>query len=88
MSTKAQRMIAVTSRVELPVAVAVRVGGRYNDLLEVASCPLCSKRHMHGGGPRGSPAGTYNGPRLAHCLEARYREESYYVLERSAEAVA
>lgn len=75
-------------RQQLPIADAVRVRGRYGDLLELVACPFCEKRHIHGAGNHGSPAGSFDGGRVPHCSDRRKWDRQYYVRESAAREVA
>ena len=51
-------------------------------------CEHCRKRHTHGGGPPGSPEGTGNGHRDAHCREGSPFKDSGYVIVEATATIA
>jgi hypothetical protein len=66
----------------VPVVSARRVSARDNDLL-VVRCPFCGRDHVHGAGGKGSPRGSGDGHRMAHCSGAD-ADDGYEIVEEAA----
>lgn len=67
-------MIVMTSTETLVIAARARlVRGRDCWLWIVPRCPLCGKRHQHGGGHCAADPRALLGHRLRHC-ETKYRQ--------------
>jgi hypothetical protein len=65
---------------DLPVIHCRRVHGREVDLLQFA-CPHCCKVHTHGAGEHGSPVGSGDGHRVAHCDGGPFASSGYVLRE-------
>ena len=74
-----------------PQALATLVRSRGCYLWIVPRCPLCSRKHQHGGGDLAGDPRTLLGHRVAHCA-AKYRRAGqpggYELVERSERGVA
>jgi hypothetical protein len=53
---------------DIPEALAQLVKDKHGWLWVVSKCPLCGKRHVHGGGPLDGDPHDRLGHRAAHCV--------------------
>jgi len=62
---QAERLTALEQNIPYAVATLERDGGCY--LWVVRQCPLCGKKHTHGGGCLSEDPRIYLSHRVAHC---------------------
>ena len=64
-----------------PIAIATLKKGRQGYHWIVRRCPLCGKRHTHGGGRLGGNPRELLGHRASHCLQRIPGDHGYILIE-------
>jgi hypothetical protein len=65
-----------------PIALCRLLKGEQGYQWEVERCPICRKKHYHGGGPVSGNPNEYLSHRVKHCLKPRpNKEPEGYILK-------